>query len=195
MRSRSLVILSALATCVAGCSDTSSTTPTASRSAAPAESTKAPTSASSEVQWAIASVADGFMRAILSGDVTAASKLLTVKAAQQYAMDPSVLSTVGMAAERVEVGEVRLLNSDEAAAQCLIQPTESEATVELCCLLKRDTDGWRVCGIASETDAESPTVISFEGLPAVSPEQLAKEDDQQPAAPRTASQPGAAERR
>ncbi|MEO0530229.1 MAG: hypothetical protein AAF266_06575 [Planctomycetota bacterium] len=201
MPSRSLLILPVVAALAVGCSDSSAPSPQltgTSSSSQPATKPSEPLlsspGATSDVQWEIASVADGFMRSILMGDAAAAAELLTTKAAERYALDPTVLGTVGMPADDVEVGEVRLLSSAEAAAQCLVRPTGSETTVELCCLLKQDQDGWRVCGIASDVEGAAPTVISFEGTPAVSPEQLA-EGESTPVAPRTAAQPGAADRR
>lgn len=202
MRSRSLVILSAVAVTAVGCSDSSVPAPGPAGSAAlpssassKAELLLSSPGATSDVQWEIASVADGFMRSILMGDSAAAAELLTDKAAQRYAADPSVLSTIGMPADNVEIGEIRLLSTTEAAAQCLVKPTGSGTPVELCCLLKQSQTGWRVCGIASDVKGAAPTVISFEGTPLVAPEQLADESEVSPETPRTAAQPGAADRR
>lgn len=111
----------------------------------------------------IAQAAEVFMRAILAGEAPKASGLLTAKAAQRYAADRSILPAMGMQVAQLTVGEIRRLNADEAAVQCLVTEAGTEAPQELCCLLKRESAGWRVAGVAATAADDSASVISFEG--------------------------------
>ncbi|TWT99266.1 hypothetical protein Pla108_02010 [Botrimarina colliarenosi] len=179
----------------AGCSP-SGTAPTAGATATQSSATAdAEQPLDPATARAIGASTDAFMRAILSGDSESAARLLTTKAARRYAADHGVLTPMGMQVERLNVGEVRLLSESEAAAQCLVQEPGVTATHELCCLLKLEASGWRVCGIASEAGAETPVVISFEDepVPTTPPTQFVEQPGLGAEAPRTAAAPGTAE--
>lgn len=141
----------------------------------------------------VAASAEAFMRAILSGNKQSAAKLLTSRAASRYAADPSVLTSMGMQVAQFNVGEVRLLDEDEAAVQCLVTEAGATEAQELCCLLKHESAGWRVCGLACDTGDGEPAVISFEGsIEASQPTTQFVEGGVAPAtAPRTAADPRA----
>lgn len=182
MRKKTLALLT-LAAAVVGCSQEPTRSAPQARTASPV--TAAPAGSERE----IATAAESFMRSILAGDATQAARMLTAKAAQRYAADRSVLPAMGMRVEQLAIGEVRLLNAQEAAAQCLVTEAGTEAAQELCCLLKRESAGWRVAGVAANAADESPTVISFEGdppAPAV-PSQLVERPDAASETPRTAA--------
>ena len=170
----------------AGCSE--SPTPPTAAAAKPA--TKAVPAPSNEP---VAASAETFMRAILSGDKASAAKLLTSRAASRYAADPSVLTSMGMQVAQVNVGEVRLLDEDEAAVQCLVTEAGATEAQELCCLLKREPAGWRVCGLACDAGDGEPAVISFEGSTEASQPatQFVEGATTPAAAPRTAADPRA----
>jgi hypothetical protein len=140
---------------------------------------------------AIGAAADTFMRAILSGDTARAASLLTAKAAQRIQNDPTLLTPMGMQVESLALGEIRLLSDAEAAAQCLVNELGVTEPQELCCLLKFETGGWRVCGLACDAGGGTPAVISFEeDLQAASTPQFV--DGANPSAgdaPRTAQSP------
>lgn len=185
MRHLPFVVLS-VGLLAVGCSDSQST-----QNATAARGPSAISSDNGHVYFdpAVADSADKFMRAILSGDSAGAARLLTAKAAQRYAMDPSVLTPMGMQVERLEVGEVRMLDIDQAAAQCLVTVPGTSEPQELCCLLKRGSAGWRVCGMACETADQDTTVISFEDAPEPSDGQFVEGENQSPSVPKTAVSP------
>lgn len=147
------------------------------------------------VAKAIGSAADTFMRAILSGDTTNAATLLTAKATQRYQADPSTLTPMGMQVDKLTVGEVRLLSEAEAAAQCMVTERGATAPQELCCLLKLEKNGWRVCGLACDTGDGSATVVSFEEdmQSPSSPQFVEGTDPATGGAPRTANAPSTGE--
>lgn len=143
----------------------------------------------------VAASAEAFMRAILSGDKAAAAELLTARAAARYAADSSVLASMGMTVQEFNVGEIRLLDEDEAAVQCHVTEAGASEPEELCCLLKRESPGWRVCGLACESGDGGSTVISFEGAAAPMQQpapQFVEGRSAPPASTRTAADPGAA---
>lgn len=182
MRKKTLALL-ALATAAVGCSQE------APQQAAQAGSATFAADAPAGSDREIAVTAETFMRAILAGNAPKASTLLTAKGAERYASDSSVLPAMGMIVEQFAMGEVLLLNADEAAAQCLVTEPGSTTAQELCCLLKREANGWRVAGVAANGLEDEAAVISFEGEPQVPvrPSQLV---DQAPAGtetPRTAA--------
>ncbi|QDT67596.1 hypothetical protein MalM25_04960 [Planctomycetes bacterium MalM25] len=185
MSARIALVLSAATILAAGCSDSS-----APRSAAAKPAAKAVPAPSNEP---VAASAETFMRAILSGDTAGAAELLTNRAATRYAADPSVLTPMGMAVERFEVGQIRLLDEDEAAVQCLVTEPGASEPQELCCLLKLEPAGWRVCGLACDSGADEPTVISFEESPEPAsqraPVQFVEGSKAPSKAPRTAAEP------
>lgn len=176
-----LPILSVLSVAVVaiGCSE--SPTPSGV-----AETSTSATSETVRVDPAVASSAEAFMRAILSGDSSVAAKLLTKKATQRFASDPTVLSSMGMRFEQLEIGEVRMLDADEAAAQCFVIEPGVDAPQELCCLLKREPAGWRVCGMAADIEGANPTVINFEEAPE-SAGQLVEQPSSETKVPKTAA--------
>lgn len=169
MRCLCLVCLSVVGLAIAsGCSQSEPGHPSPTKKAQPAGTFQ---SASEVLQAkpldpattkAIGSAADTFMRAILSGDTAAATRLLTAKATQRCQADPTALTPMGMDVERLAVGEIRQLSEAEAAAQCLVTERGVTAPQELCCLLKLEAGAWRVCGLACDTGDGSATVVSFE---------------------------------
>ncbi len=158
MRISTLLLLSVLAI---GCSG-GDAPPTTADSSAPAASTK---TASVEDE-AIRAATERFLTSILQGDASEAMRWLTPAAASRAASDPTVLATLGLQISSLEVGEVRRISEEEAAALCLLSEPGSETTEELCCLLKRGEEGWRVCGLACDAGPSSPpALINFEASP------------------------------
>jgi len=153
---------------VTGCSQSEPGQPTLTAKAQPAGTFQAATEVleakplDPATAKAIGATAETFLRAILSGDTARAASLLTAKASQRIESDPSQLAAIGMRVERLTVGEVRLLSDAEAAAQCLVHELGVTDPQELCCLLKFERGGWRVCGLACDAGEGTPAVISFE---------------------------------
>ncbi len=188
MRHYSLVVLS-VAVVALGCGECPTPAPTSTAAKTDQSSASANTPAV-PVDPAVAVSAETFMRAILSGDSTGAAQLLTTKAAKRYAADPSVITPMGMRVERLQIGEVRMLGEDEAAAQCVVNEVGTESAQELCCLLKREQAGWFVCGLACNT-AAGTAVVSFEEGPEEEG-QFVEDPRATSSVPRTATAPGEA---
>lgn len=182
MRKKTLALL-ALAAATVGCSQE------APPQAAQARSATAAANAPAGSDREIAVTAETFMRAILAGNASKASQLLTAKGAQRYAADSSVLPAMGMQVQQFAMGEVLLLSADEAAAQCLVTEPGSTTAQEICCLLKREATGWRVAGVAANGLDDEAAVISFEGEPQdpVRPSQLVEQAAGGSESPRTAA--------
>lgn len=157
-----LVALSA----AGGCSPSDAPTPRATASAARSAGISPDEALDPAAARPIAAAADSFMRGVLAGDAAQAAGLLTTTASKRYAADPTILQSFGMQVERFAVGEVRLLSPAEAAAQCLVTEKGAPAPQELCCLLKLEAAGWRVCGLACDAPGSvEPAVINFEDPP------------------------------
>ena len=128
-----------------------------------AESTTATAAVEDE---AIRAASERFLTSILRGDASEAMRWLTPRAAERAASDPTVLATLDFQVSSLEVGEVRRLSAEEAAAQCLLSEAGSDSSEEVCCLLKRSKAGWRVCGLACDAGPNSaPAMINFEPTP------------------------------
>lgn len=174
MRISTLLLLSVFAI---GCSGGDAPNETA------ASSSQAAVTTASVEDEAIRAAAERFLTSLLRGDASEAMRWLTPSAAERAASDPTVLATLDLQVNSLEVGEVRLISEDEAAAQCLLSEAGSETAEEVCCLLKRSDEGWRICGIACDTGPDTPPVlINFEAAPA-SPAQPAQENPQYVADP------------
>ncbi|QDV72763.1 hypothetical protein [Botrimarina mediterranea] len=203
MRCVCLVSLSVLGLVVAsGCSQSEPGQPAMTKKAQPAGTFQPATGVVQQappldpaVAKAIGSSAETFMRAILAGDTGSAMTLLTAKATERCQADPSALTPMGMDVEQLVVGEVRLLSEAEAAAQCLVTERGASASQELCCLLKLEESGWRVCGLACDTGDGSATVVSFEEdlQAASSPQFVEGADPAKAEVPRTANAPSTGE--
>lgn len=203
MRSVSLGCLSVVALSMAsGCSQSGPSQATVTTKPQPAGTFQAATDVLQQQKpldpvtaKAIGAAADMFMRAILSGDTARATSLLTAKATQRIQSDPGLLTPMGMQVERLALGEIRLLSDAEAAAQCLVNELGVTEPQELCCLLKLEAGGWRVCGLACDAGGGTPAVISFEeDLQAAStPQFVGGGSPSESDSPRTATGPSSGE--
>lgn len=144
----------------------------------------------------IGEVSGQFMKAILLGDASGASRWLTPAATQRVAADPSVLTPLGIAVETLKLGEVRLISPSESAAEWVVNEAGSEKEQQIGCLLKLCEAGWRVCGMACDAGPDqAPALISFEyAVPAAtpSPNRFAVDPRTEPSqstVPRTATDP------
>lgn len=112
---------------------------------------------------AIRVAAERFLSSVVAGDADEAMRWLTPAAANRAAQDPSIMAPLGFEVRSLEVGDVRLVSEREAAAQCWLTEPGADDPEEVCCLLKLGTEGWRVCGLACETEeGKPPAVIQFE---------------------------------
>lgn len=140
---------------LAGCAGSEPPIAEADRAAEPSA---APTD-----EQTIRSVAERFLSSVVGGDASEAMRWLTPLAAERAAADPAVMAPLGFAVSAMEVVDVRVLSDFEAAAQCWLTEAGVDEPEEVCCLLKRGQQGWRVCGIACDAGpGRPPAVISFE---------------------------------
>lgn len=114
-------------------------------------------------QNAIAQPATGFLTAIIQGRQQEAKQWLTPTAKKQVEENKSLLNPLGFQVEKLELGRVVTISSDDAAVEFLIVEAGGANREEVCCLMKRKQSGWGVAGIACEAGpGEAPSVISFE---------------------------------
>ncbi len=107
-----------------------------------------------------------FLEAVLKGDSQSASALLTPQAIERIVASGKQFSPPGWQTAQFKITQVRTPSQDHAVVQCLLSDTASPnagATEEMCCLLRRVENDWRVSGIAYGTGPDKPwTMNDFE---------------------------------
>ena len=71
----------------------------------------------------------------------------------------------GLESATFKIGEVRSPSEDQAIVQCVLTDSSEGQphSEEMCCLLRKVENDWRVCGIAYGTTADKPwTLTNFE---------------------------------
>jgi hypothetical protein len=113
----------------------------------------------------MAKAAYDFLDAVLKGDTGRASARLTPQAMQRIVASGKSFSPPGMQTASFKIGEVRAPSADQAIVQCVLTDT-SEGTPhseEMCCLLRKVENDWRISGIAYGTTPDKPwTLTDFE---------------------------------
>src|SRR3954468_22534240 len=113
----------------------------------------------------IAKAAYDFLDAVLKGDTQRASARLTPEAMQRIVQSGKQFSPPGLETATFKIGEIRSPSEGQAIAQCVLTDA-SEGTPhseEMCCLLRKVENDWRVCGIAYGTTPDKPwTLTNFE---------------------------------
>jgi hypothetical protein len=113
----------------------------------------------------MAKAAYDFLDAVLKGDTQRASARLTPQATQRIVASGKSFSPPGMQTASFKIGEVRAPSADQAIVQCVLTDT-SEGTPhseEMCCLLRKVENDWRISGIAYGTTPDKPwTLTDFE---------------------------------
>jgi hypothetical protein len=113
----------------------------------------------------MAKAAYDFLDAVLKGDTQRASARLTPAATQRIVASGKSFSPPGMQTASFKIGEVRAPSADQAIVQCVLTDT-SEGTPhseEMCCLLRKVDNDWRISGIAYGTTPDKPwTLTDFE---------------------------------
>jgi hypothetical protein len=140
---------------VAGCSKSESTTaaaPSTGSSAAQTDTSSNP-AARAASQW---------LDAVLKGDTQRASARLTPQAVQRIFESGKQFSPPGVDNPTFQVGQVRTPSQDQAIVQCVLNYTAEgkQHSEEMCCLLKRVENDWRVSGIAYGTAPDKPWTLS-----------------------------------
>ncbi len=140
---------------LAGCNQNASTDAAAA--------TRAPQSGANPSTDAVARAAADFLDAVLKGDSQRASARLTPQAIQRINDSGMPFAPPGMATATFRIGEVRAPSQDQAVVQCVLTDTattEGPQDEEICCLMRRVENDWRVSGIAYGTAANQPWTLS-----------------------------------
>ena len=144
---------------LAGCGKSSSTDGSVAAGGGPAVTETDPASNP------IATAAYDFLDAVLKGDTQRASARLTPQAIQRIVSSGKQFSPPGLESATFKIGEVRAPTADQAVVQCVLTDG-SEGTPhseEMCCLLRKVENDWRVSGIAYGTTPDKPwTLTDFE---------------------------------
>jgi len=110
----------------------------------------------------MAKAAYEFLDAVLKGDTQRASAKLTPTAMQRIVASGKQFAPPGLETASFKIGEVRSPSQDQAIVQCVLTDT-SEGTPhseEMCCLMRKVEDDWRICGIAYGTTPDRPWTLS-----------------------------------
>jgi hypothetical protein len=113
----------------------------------------------------MAKAAYDFLDAVLKGDTQRASARLTPEAMQRIVQSGKQFSPPGLETATFKIGEVRSPSEDQAIVQCVLTDASQGAphSEEMCCLLRKVENDWRVCGIAYGTTPDKPwTLTNFE---------------------------------
>ncbi len=150
--------------------------------ATPADPTKDP----------IARAAYEFLDAVLKGDTQRASAQLTPMAMQRIIERKEQFQMPGLESASFRIGEVRAPSDSQALVQCILtnNTTTGQQTEEMCCLMRRVDNQWRVSGIAcSVGNDKPPMILDFEHPPQQQPLQQ-QPPQQQPMVQQPATMPG-----
>jgi hypothetical protein len=139
----------------AGCGKQASDGPSATNEAAQSAQLEGP-----------AAAAAAFLEAIRTGNEKAAMAMLSTLARQKNAsLDSSVTPSASDTAKFV-IGKVDYLGDDGARVACKWSDLDSDGqmkTDEAVWVLRRETEGWRIIGLAIELfPGEMPLVLKFE---------------------------------
>jgi hypothetical protein len=142
----------------------------------------------------VAQAASEWLDAVLKGDTQRAVKQI---------INGKTFSPPGVDNPSYQIGEVRTPSHDQAIVQCVLNYTAEgkQQSEEMCCLLKRIENNWRVSGIAYGTTPDKPWTLSdFEtGQDIPIPRQtmsnsgMADSNAGRPSPPRTAQEAPAAD--
>lgn len=108
-----------------------------------------------------------FLNAARSGDDQTATLLLTSKARSETEREGLVLDPPGTPSMRFEIGKIEISPEDASAAYVNSvwseTETKSEQTFEVVWVLRKESQGWRIAGMAAETTAGTqPVFLNFE---------------------------------
>jgi hypothetical protein len=147
----------------AGCSRSASPEATKKDAAVASQQATQTDSASNPVALATSKWLD----AVLKGDTQRASARLTPQAIHRIIESKMTFSPpgAGVDTEGFRIGEIRTPSLDQAIVQCMLtyNAEGKHHTEEMCCLLRRIDNDWRVSGIAFGTTADKPwTLVDFE---------------------------------
>jgi hypothetical protein len=100
---------------------------------------------------AVAKAAADFLDAVLKGDTQRASARLTPQAMQRIIASGKQFAPPGLETATFRIGEVRTPSVDKAFVHCFLTDNAAGSaprSEEMCCLMRRVENDWRVSGIA-----------------------------------------------
>jgi hypothetical protein len=174
MRQRSIyggILWSALT--IAGCSNSSTPPsraegPAVSESAGAAEDRSFDTVLQGLDTGRPEAVVSAFLTALRDGDKQTAAALLTSKAREETAKHDLVVQPPGTPSAQFSVGDVAYIDADATGAHVKslwsdASAATSGALYEIVWALRRQQDGWRIAGMATEIIAgQQPVFLNFE---------------------------------
>jgi hypothetical protein len=113
----------------------------------------------------MARAAYDFLDAVLKGDTQQAGSMLTPTAMQRIIASGKGFAPPGLDTATFKIGQVRAPSGDQAIVQCVLTDTVEGKphSEEMCCLLKKVENQWRISGIAYGTGPNMPwTLTDFE---------------------------------
>jgi hypothetical protein len=149
-------IVSALSlTLLTGCGKSDSSSNKASGDAAPLTQSAGNNSP-------IAQAAHDFLDAVLKGDTQRAKARLSPQAIQRIISSGKQFSPPGLETASFKIAEIVTPAPDRAIVQCVLTDTSEGAprSEEMCCLLRKVDNDWRVSGIAYGTTPNKPWTLS-----------------------------------
>ncbi len=110
----------------------------------------------------IAQAAYDFVDAVVKGDTQRASARLTPQAMQRIIASKEQFAPTGLSTATFKLGEVRTPSPTQAVVQCVLTDSSqgTPQTEEMCCVLRKVDNDWRVAGIAYGTAADKPWVLN-----------------------------------
>ncbi len=110
-----------------------------------------------------------FLDSLRSGNDKTAEALLTSKAREETAAHDMVVAPPGAPNATYSIGRVQHPDGQDDAAYVSCTWSEKngtdEASYEVVWILRKETPGWRIAGMATQlTDAEEPVFLNFEDL-------------------------------
>jgi hypothetical protein len=108
-----------------------------------------------------------FLTALKSGDQPRATSMLSVKAQQEMARTEASIRPPGSNTAVFAVSAVEYVGADQSGAQVLSTWTDQEsagkATHEIVWLLRKETAGWAIAGMATTVfEDQPPLILNFE---------------------------------
>lgn len=108
-----------------------------------------------------------FLTALKAGDQVRATSMLSVKAQQEMSRTDAAIRPPGSASAQFEVTEVELLGDDKSGAHVLStwndQESNGDATHEIVWILRKESSGWAIAGMATSVfEDQPPLILNFE---------------------------------
>lgn len=136
-------------------------------------SAESPSTAASSASTAVAyatpdAAVSAFLQALRDGDDEVAEALLTPKAREETAKRELTVQPPGTPNATFRIGKVEYLSADKTGAHVNStwieqNPEEGPSSYDIVWALRRQADGWRIAGMATQVNPNEPPVfLNFE---------------------------------